>query len=492
GLGAGTVRPPVDDPHKGSFPPGSIFYACQKGDLPGLKLIVDEASQYRIAAATCSVKEDVMGLSPLHVAAEAGQLEIVEFLLRANVEAKCENKFLVTPLHLAALEGHIEICAALIDAQAPLAAQDVAGDQPIHWATTKGRDQVIKLLLKAGSPLDTPNYDGWTPLHRAAYAGEPAAARVLIDAGANLSARTRRGDIPLHLACFSNAVTAMEELIKQNNYDRNARNCQGLTPFGMCLTDEARVLMHIYGAEAATDRVRPSQQDGDVLQQHLARWHAAAMEEGAPGFGSSAQHAACVSRPPQELEKQGQGEGIECDISSAEGDVDMERVSAELLKITMLKRAFPDPEDPEFGRPIEDTRCLGNAFLAEVSSGFSATNPYDLLRGPAPSLGVHSHESYVIGAPALEGPSSTDTPASSSPASSAFPSKRASMGGDAPCSSNNADPPVPIAAQPSGEPRNGRRERPRGPTKLRPSIGFNGLACCPSIVCGMSSKHYKN
>eukprot|EP00983_Pelagomonas_calceolata_P135016 1162116-Pelagomonas_calceolata.AAC.1 len=128
------------------------------------------------------------------------------------------------------------------------------------------------------------------------------------------------------------------------------------TPFGMCLTEEAKALMRMYGAEAPTDRVPPpqhnlkltatataakstdagaagadaaaaaaaaaaggdpgpAQQDGGMLQQHLAHWHATATEEGAPGFSRLAQQATCVPSPPQELERQGQGEGVEGDIS---------------------------------------------------------------------------------------------------------------------------------------------------------------------------------
>eukprot|EP00967_Tisochrysis_lutea_P140354 scaffold256356_cov17-Tisochrysis_lutea.AAC.1 len=41
-------------------------------------LLLPAALHVRIPCATCSVKEEVMGLTPLHVASEAGQLEIVE------------------------------------------------------------------------------------------------------------------------------------------------------------------------------------------------------------------------------------------------------------------------------------------------------------------------------------------------------------------------------------------------------------------------------
>mmetsp|Transcript_5449 Transcript_5449/g.12865 ORF Transcript_5449/g.12865 Transcript_5449/m.12865 type:complete len:444 (-) Transcript_5449:1616-2947(-) len=225
-----------------------------------------------------------------------------------------------------------------------------------------------------------------------------------------------------------------------------------------------------------------------MLQQHLAHWHATATEEGAPGFSRLAQQATCVPSPPQELERQGQGEGVEGDISSVEGDVDMERVSAELLKITSLRKReleeFPDPENPGLSRELgEDTRYLSNDFMAEVSSGFSAgANPYNLMRNSSPPLGGHGQESTITGTPITEGPSGTDTPTSSSPASSAFPSKRASLGCDAPFPSNSADPPVPIVAHPPVEPKNGRRERPRGPTKMRPSNSFTaalGRASAP-------------
>eukprot|EP00983_Pelagomonas_calceolata_P132515 1161874-Pelagomonas_calceolata.AAC.5 len=91
GPGAGTIRPPVDNSHKGTFPVGSIFYVCQRGDLLGLERIVDKALHVRIPCATCSVKEEVMGLTPLHVASEAGQLEIVEFFQPGMCRGKYNN-----------------------------------------------------------------------------------------------------------------------------------------------------------------------------------------------------------------------------------------------------------------------------------------------------------------------------------------------------------------------------------------------------------------
>ena len=87
-------------------------------------------------------------VTPLHAAAFAAQVPLIEALLAdgARVNARAENA--VTPLHVAAAYGHV---------------------------------RVIKALLAAGANVKLHN--GITPLHEAALAGHPAAVEALLAAG---------------------------------------------------------------------------------------------------------------------------------------------------------------------------------------------------------------------------------------------------------------------------------------------------------------------
>ncbi|MGL9688729.1 MAG: ankyrin repeat domain-containing protein [Wolbachia sp.] len=54
------------------------------------------------------------GLTPLHIAAEKGHMEIVNALIKQKANVNAEDKEGVTPLHLAAVNGHVEIANAIL------------------------------------------------------------------------------------------------------------------------------------------------------------------------------------------------------------------------------------------------------------------------------------------------------------------------------------------------------------------------------------------
>ena len=53
--------------------------------------------------------------SPLHLAAKAGNLDMVRVLLDNDACADATDEDLVTPLHCACREGHLEVARALIE-----------------------------------------------------------------------------------------------------------------------------------------------------------------------------------------------------------------------------------------------------------------------------------------------------------------------------------------------------------------------------------------
>ena len=59
-------------------------------------------------------KNENDGTTPLHLAAESGQLSIFEYIFK-KTEVKCpETNEGITPFHLAAKNGHFAICKLII------------------------------------------------------------------------------------------------------------------------------------------------------------------------------------------------------------------------------------------------------------------------------------------------------------------------------------------------------------------------------------------
>lgn len=77
----------------------ALFSACVMGDLPGARAAVRAGAGYdRDTSVT-----ELIGHRALHVAADAGQLELVRFLLAEGAACDPQNEEGHTPLHLASV-----------------------------------------------------------------------------------------------------------------------------------------------------------------------------------------------------------------------------------------------------------------------------------------------------------------------------------------------------------------------------------------------------
>ncbi|MEW6355693.1 MAG: ankyrin repeat domain-containing protein [Planctomycetota bacterium] len=111
------------------------------------------------------------GRTPLHVATEAGQLHIVELLIRKGAEVDVRDYAEQTPLHYAA---HVR--------------------EPAY------SELIAERLIENGADMNAVDRYGHTPLHHAAYHKRIELARVLMSCGANAKATDTKGRTPLDIA----------------------------------------------------------------------------------------------------------------------------------------------------------------------------------------------------------------------------------------------------------------------------------------------------
>ncbi|KAM7403135.1 hypothetical protein PAMA_003855 [Pampus argenteus] len=137
------------------------------------------------------------GQTPLMVAAEQGNLEIVQELIRRGANVNFDDVDCWTALISAAKEGHIEVVKELLENNANLEHRDMGGWTALMWAAYKGRTDVAQLLLEKGAnPNITGQYSVY-PIIWAAGRGHGEIVHLLLQHGAKVNCSDKYGTTPL-------------------------------------------------------------------------------------------------------------------------------------------------------------------------------------------------------------------------------------------------------------------------------------------------------
>ena len=150
----------------------------------------------------------------IYQAARRGDLERIRVLVeREGVDVNAQNDFRVdwrderTPLQIAATAGHISVVRFLLANGADVAAVNSAGQTPLHFACKARRVAIAQFLIVNGA-ADVNARDYWdrTPLHFAAENCRLSFVRYLLARGAasDILVRDRSGKTPLDWASSTN------------------------------------------------------------------------------------------------------------------------------------------------------------------------------------------------------------------------------------------------------------------------------------------------
>ena len=184
-----------------------FFWACLSGDFEYFK---------NLAEVVDVNKKDPFGSSGLHMAAQEGNLEIVEWIIQngGDVNIQCSEK--TTPLHTAAQRGFLKIVESLIKNGADIDAKAIENNTtPLMAAVECDNIEIAMYLIKIGADIDSATKDGWTPLHLASVKGFFELVEYLIAKEANINAKGKLGETPLHVALQHDQNKIIEYLIEK-------------------------------------------------------------------------------------------------------------------------------------------------------------------------------------------------------------------------------------------------------------------------------------
>ncbi|XP_073905229.1 kinase D-interacting substrate of 220 kDa-like isoform X11 [Castor canadensis] len=185
----------------------SVINYVEEENIPALKALLEKCKDVD--------ERNECGQTPLMIAAEQGNLEIVKELIKNGANCNLEDLDKWTALISASKEGHIHIVEELLKCGVNLEHRDMGGWTALMWACYKGRTDVVELLLSHGaSPSVTGLQYSVYPIIWAAGRGHADIVHLLLQNGAKVNCCDKFGTTPLvwaarkgHLECVKHLLS---------------------------------------------------------------------------------------------------------------------------------------------------------------------------------------------------------------------------------------------------------------------------------------------
>ena len=212
--------------------------------------------------------------------------EVATLLIQAGIDVNAPHQigigFQDTPLHIVAAMHEkpamsVNIASALISAGANLNPQlgkpntlvFGAGRTPLHTAASVNHIAMARLLLKHGANVNAKDDSDNSPLHLAIYEGHGELAKLLIESGAYVHAKNYNGNLPIQIAAFAGLPEVITLLIAAGS-PVNGQDQVGDTPLHDAAlqgqAETARVLIQA-GADVNTTN-NAGKTPLDLARQH--------------------------------------------------------------------------------------------------------------------------------------------------------------------------------------------------------------------------------
>lgn len=199
------------------------------------------------------------GETALHYAAAGGHTNTAKLLLESKADIDKVSQFSGTPLTVAVEEQQLNMVQFLLDSGANANVVDKKLKQtPLHVAASLGFIESAKLLIKHGANINAKDGVGQTPFMEAAFSS-PEIAFMLIDNSVDLKAAQEDGTTCLMWAVISKTPKLVSEVLK-HRININALNDEGKSALDLAIRDklpEIEALLREAGAKTGGE-LRPT------------------------------------------------------------------------------------------------------------------------------------------------------------------------------------------------------------------------------------------
>ncbi|MDB2414645.1 ankyrin repeat domain-containing protein [Rickettsiales bacterium] len=161
--------------------------------------------------------------SPMIYAINDENIEVIEWLIKKNIDVNHRYEDNFTAIMFAALARKIDTVKFLFYAGADINATDKNGITPLMYAVKNGNKDIVKFLINAGADINAADKNGITPLMYAVKNGNKDTVEFLTDAGADINAKDKDGNTALNHAIENKNVEIIREILK---YDSDIRSLE--------------------------------------------------------------------------------------------------------------------------------------------------------------------------------------------------------------------------------------------------------------------------
>ncbi len=235
----------------------ALLWACVNGHADVALYLLEKGANLETAS---NRPGDIdHGKTPLYWAVERGHASVVEKLMARGANAKLALGYMRSqPIHLAAQAGRLDIVKILVENDPSTLDQDAYGETALLRASTSGHaDVVLYLLDEKGANLETATNQprhwylhGITPLYSAVKQGHASVVEKLMARGAN--AKVARQDMiqPLHFAAGAGRLDIVKILVENDPSTLDEQDADGQTAL-LWASGHADVVAYLFNQGAA-------------------------------------------------------------------------------------------------------------------------------------------------------------------------------------------------------------------------------------------------
>jgi ankyrin repeat protein len=221
-----------------------LFVALNKGYIEIFKLLLEKGADFSIT--------NNFGRTLFYHSVINNQTKLLDILMKLGGNPFKPDSRGWTPVHFAAQLGNVQILQMLASNNVEcLLATDLRERTSFSIACMYNQSEVIRFLLDVNEPsLFSPDVDGNTPLHLSIIFNHASLTRILLrHSSFNMNEKNNQDETALHLAVKHRLNDTVKDLLRTQQCKINLQDKKGLTPLMIAVIEGNLVAIELLLAE---------------------------------------------------------------------------------------------------------------------------------------------------------------------------------------------------------------------------------------------------